>query len=99
MRVTTLYIGIASTSILLALIPSTGAAPSWLKPRRDNDYAPPAYEVYTSDPGNGGYNYGGYGPSPTTQSTSSSILSPSTSETSGASGEVTSNSNSAYTCK
>ena len=99
MRVTTLNIGIASTSILLALVPATGAAPSWLKPRKDSNYAPPAYGVYDSIPGHGGYNYGGYGPSPTFQSTASSSSSFAISETSETSGEVTSISNSAYTRK
>jgi hypothetical protein len=96
MRVTTLSIGIASTAVLLALVPVTQAAPSWLKPRKDSNYAPAAYGVYESNPGYGGYSYGGYGPSPTIKNTPSSS---SSAARSGTSGEATSTSLPSHTCK
>jgi hypothetical protein len=75
-----------STAVLLILVPVTQAVPHWMKPHR-REYEPRQYSVYEPPP-YGGYSYGGYGPLPTIQSSSSSGVS----RTSEDSGEATSSS-------
>jgi hypothetical protein len=83
----TLLIGLASTSILLGLVPGTQALPKWLQPKSDLDdakFAPREYSIYESaPPAYGGYTYGGYGPAPTISSSSGSGSEVSASTTSG----------------
>lgn len=95
MRYNTLNVGIASTAILLALVPATFALPGWLQPQeRDasrDQFAPPEYSVYEGYGGGyhgsyGGYTYGGIGPRPTVSNAPAS----STTTSSANEGEVTS---------
>jgi hypothetical protein len=77
-----LLIGLASTTVLLGLVPGTQALPKLLQPKHEVDdakFAPRGYSVYESaPPTNGGYLYGGYGPKPTISSSFSSETSAST---------------------
>jgi hypothetical protein len=83
MGVKPILIGLASTSILLGMVPGTQALPKRLQSNRgeidDVHFAPRGYSVYESAPPTyGGYTYGGYGPAPTISSTSSAEISAST---------------------
>jgi hypothetical protein len=78
----TLIIGLASTTILLGLVPGTQAMPKWLEPNYgdvDAKFAPRGYSVYENPPITyGGYSWAGYGPAPTVSSIPSSEISTST---------------------
>jgi len=72
----TFLIGLASSSILLGLLPGTQAFPKFLQPNlveaEDSKFAPRGYDVYERDPQTyGGYSYYGSGPAPTISSSSS----------------------------
>lgn len=79
----TLIIGLASTTLLLGLVPGTQAMLKWLEPNHgdvdDAKFAPRGYSVYENPPITyGGYSWAGYGPAPTVSSMPSSEISTST---------------------
>lgn len=92
MRLASLPLGLASTSIFLALVPGIQGLPNWLQAKHrdveDRKNAP--RQFYGDPPVYGGYSYPGYGPAPTVLPTSVPVYPTYPVATSENSGEATS---------